>query len=162
MITAREYYQKIVVPTVDEFLAKNENLRLAMLACMASLHVVDYVFHNRCDNPKEADELVHACCEELATRNYAFFVVRTIGLAAKHCKLKKDGFVVNARYLPADTIAWARSQSGLSSDTIEGVYVDWRDPEDHPKNKKGRVVSMTAALKATRAFLEKEFPELTA
>lgn len=160
MITARDYYQKIAVPTVEDFLAKNDDLRLAMLACMASLHVIDYVFQNRCDEPKDADNLARDCCEEFAKRHYPFFVVRTAGLAAKHCKLKKDGFVVNARYLPADTLAWASSQSWLSSDTIGGVYVEWRDPQDTGSG--GRVINMTAALKATRAFLEKEFPELTA
>jgi hypothetical protein len=47
MISASDYYKKIAKPTVDDFLARNDNVRLAFLACMAILNVIDYVAQNR-------------------------------------------------------------------------------------------------------------------
>ena len=47
MIGALIYYEKIAKPTAEQFFLENKNIRLAMLACMATLHVVDYVFQNR-------------------------------------------------------------------------------------------------------------------
>jgi hypothetical protein len=50
MISAHQYYDQIVKPTVDEFFKTNKDLRLAMLACAAMLHVIDYVAQNRVTN----------------------------------------------------------------------------------------------------------------
>jgi hypothetical protein len=43
MVTADRYFTVVVKPTVDAFLNANSDLRLAFLACMVTLHTVDYV-----------------------------------------------------------------------------------------------------------------------
>ena len=77
MITARDYYEKVAKPTVVEFQNNNGDLRLALLASMAILHVVDYVMQNREPDPKKADELVHQYTNKTSKNKFAFQVPRS-------------------------------------------------------------------------------------
>ena len=56
MISARDYYDRVVIPTVGEFSSNNKDIRHALLACMATLHLVDYVMQNRELDPKKLTE----------------------------------------------------------------------------------------------------------
>jgi hypothetical protein len=60
MMTARCYFDEIVIPTVAEFKRDNCSIRKAMLASTMLLHTLDYIFQNRAESPKIGDEQLKA------------------------------------------------------------------------------------------------------
>ena len=89
MISAYDYYTNVVKPTVEEFLDKRADVRRAFLACMATLHTVDYVMQNREPDPKAADKLVDEFKRDSLQQSSAFEVVAAFALASKHCRLTR-------------------------------------------------------------------------
>jgi hypothetical protein len=89
MISACDYYANVAKPTVDEFRKQNKDLRLALLACMASLHVIDYVMQNRTSDPLVGDDLVRDFKQNKARTNLSFRAVEAFALASKHRRLAK-------------------------------------------------------------------------
>jgi hypothetical protein len=83
MISAYDYYRKIAKPTVDAFLFNNGDIRLAFLACMATLHVIDYVTQNKAPSPEEGERWVREFCA--GEKSFAFQVVKAFATASKHC-----------------------------------------------------------------------------
>jgi hypothetical protein len=90
MISATDYYTNIAKPTVDDFLARNDNVRLAFLACMATLHVIDYVAQNREPDDAQADQLVQRLKEHCRhSLGLPYRVIEGFALASKHCRLSR-------------------------------------------------------------------------
>ena len=139
MISARQYYDQITKPTVDEFLRSNKDLRLAMLACAATLHVVDYVGQNRANNVKDGDKKVKAL-KKKAREQFAFEVVEGFALASKHCNLSsRPGFNSGEHMVAYPSFAGVmRAGESFLGDTIGGITVRWT---------KNRYVNLTWALK---------------
>jgi hypothetical protein len=153
VITPSYYYQEITKPTVDEFLMKNGDIRLAMLACQATLHVLDYIFQSREPDPKKADKLLGKFKKDIARKVFAFEVVEGFALASKHCTLSSKPDFNSGRYMvayPSFAGTMVAGQSFLG-DTVGGITIRWTD-HGH--------VNLTTALQATLAFYETEFPEL--
>jgi hypothetical protein len=81
MITAETYYRVIAKPTVEEFFQKNDDLRLGMLGCMATLHVIDYVYQNRVRDPKAAEREAARFKETARGEHFFFEVIEGFALA---------------------------------------------------------------------------------
>jgi hypothetical protein len=156
MISASDYYTKIAKPTVDDFLAHNDNVRLAFLACVATLHVIDYVAQNREPDDVLANQLVDRlkahCREHLELR---YCVVEGFALASKHCRLSRDdlkGFH-SGRYMLAypAIVGVMRAGESFIGDETGGVTIHWKERE---------YVNLAKALTRTLAFYEAEFTEV--
>jgi len=156
MISARDYYDIVVTPTVGEFSSNNKDIRLALLACMATLHLVDYVMHNRDADTTTAEGAVFAFCKEASERNFPFCVVRGFALASKHCRLSQqslEGFHSGDHMIAYPAFAGVmRAGASFAGDTVGGITIHW---------KAQQFVNLTNALKETLQFYEAEFPELT-
>jgi hypothetical protein len=76
-----EYVSKIVLPTVDEYLAATGDLRRAILACGVTYHVRDYLLAagSGC-SLGEVDRRVEAVCA------FSFDVVEGVCLGSKHVR----------------------------------------------------------------------------
>jgi hypothetical protein len=153
MISPKEYYDVVVKPTVDEFQLKNDDIRLALLASMVTLHVVDYVMQHRASSPKEGDKWVHDFNADAATKPFAFQVVREFALASKHCQLSKAPHRSADDHIVATPAFVAVMQLGRTflGDTVGGVTIHWKD---------NQYVNLSQALTATLKFYEAEFPEI--
>jgi hypothetical protein len=155
MISARGYYEIVVLPTVSMFSSHNKDIGLALLSCMASLHVVDYVMQNREADIETANDMVSAYCRTAAERSFPFCVVRAFALASKHCRLSKEslkGFHSGNYMIAYPSFAGvARCGATFMGDTVGGVTIHWKGTQ---------FVNLSNALKLTLEFYEKEFPEL--
>ncbi|MEG6510197.1 hypothetical protein V6C03_14600 [Methyloligella sp. 2.7D] len=158
MIEANRYYEQIVKPTVEDFVKSNRDLRLGMLACMATFHVVDYVFQNRILDAKKADQEARRFCDKMQKQNNnAFEIVRGFALASKHCRLSRtdslQGFDSGRTRPTYPSIAGVmRTGATYIGDTEGGLLVEWID---------GRKYKLHRAIEKARQTLEHEFPELT-
>jgi hypothetical protein len=153
MITARDYYENVAKATVVEFQKNNGDRRLALLASMAVLHVVDYVMQNREPDPKKAEDAVHQYTYTTSENNFAFLVVKEFALASKHCRLRNNrlhsGEHVTA--YPSFTGVMRAGQLFLG-DKIGGITIHWKDQQ---------WVNLTNALQNVLELFEADFPELT-
>ncbi|MCJ2126449.1 hypothetical protein [Methylobacterium sp. J-077] len=163
MLTAAYYYNHIVRPTVDEFCCNNSDVRLAMLACMATLHVVDHVVQNRMPvtTKKEAelaDAEVIRITNDLAERCIFFAAVRAYGTASKHGRIGlqrrfKPGFHTGSAYyappLPEEILV--RTNVRFLHDNAGGIHLRWSE---------GGYINLTQSLSSLLPILETEFPEL--
>ena len=166
MYRAREYYDRIVRPTVQEFFADHDNPRLGMLACMALLHTVDHVYHNRIADPKKAEKAVTVFNDRQSeigaegvtgTGTLGYAAVHAFANASKHARLtraklkpgfgSKDFEVVAPAF--ADEMVVGESFIG---DEIGGVTILW---DQH------QAVNLREAVEHTMRVLEVEFHELT-
>ena len=158
MISARDYYDRVVIPTVGEFSSNNKDIRHALLACMATLHLVDYVMQNRELDPKKADGMVSEfyAAAAAADGNFAFCVVRGFALASKHCRLARgslEGFHSGDHMIAYPAFAGVmRAGASFAGDTVGGITIHWKAQQS---------VNLTNALKETLQFYEAKFPELT-
>ena len=162
MLSAADYYSRIVRPTVDEFCGRNGDVRLAMLACMATLHVVDHVVQNRMTvatkmEAEVADAEMMRITNDLADRHLPFAVVRAYGTASKHGRIDlqrkfQPGFD-SGRDVAQPKASFGSFSFGLSSmgDTVGGITIQWDER---------RRINLTRALQALLSILEEEFPEL--
>ena len=155
MISAADYNQLVVHPSLDEFYANNGDLRLAMHAATSLTHAVDYVFQNRGPDPKTANTAIEIYRRDLATRCLSFRVVEGFAMASKHCTMnRKDlkGFSSSqqARFYPSILGVMRLGQTFLG-DTVGGICIRWTDHG---------WVNLTEALQEACAELEAEFPEL--
>ena len=153
MIPPNIYYQAIVKPTVDEFRSKNHDIRLALLASMVTLHIVDYVMQNRASSPKEGDEAVRDFNSRASEKPFAFQVVREFALASKHCQLLKPPHRNSGDYKVSTPAFYGTAVFGRTflNDAVGGVAVRW---------KKTQYVNLSTVLDATLKFYETEFPEI--
>lgn len=155
MIAPFEYWNNIARPTVQDFFNDRNNVRLAMLACMAVLHTVDYLIQNSEPDAKTANKQIKVFTDEAAQRSPAFRVVRDFALAAKHCRLtshhpgyQSDQFMIAAPSFAGEFMA------GLTfvGDITGGVTVQIGEHE---------YANLYETLHSVIAFLEAEFSELT-
>jgi hypothetical protein len=162
MLSAVDYYSRIVRPTVDEFCGRNGDVRLAMLACMATLHVVDHVVQNRMTvttkkEAEAADAEVMRITNDLADRHLPFAVVRAYGTASKHGRIGlqrkfQPGFDTGrATNRPRSFLSVSQFGRGFMGDKVGGITVRWSE-HGH--------VNLTKALQALLPILEQEFPEI--
>lgn len=162
MLSAADYYTLIVRPTADEFFRRNSDVRLAMLACMATVHVVDHVVQNRMSvttkaEAMAADEEVVRLTNDLADRHVCFAVVRAYGTASKHGKIGlqrkfQPGFD-SGRGIDCPPAFAGVMVAGLSfyGDSVGGITIRWTE--------RGHI-NLTRALRELLPILEGEFPEL--
>jgi hypothetical protein len=74
-----EYVSEIVLPTVDEYLAATGNLRRAILACVVTYHVRDYLAEAGICSRTEVDRRIKALCGA-----FSFDVVEGVCNGSKH------------------------------------------------------------------------------
>ena len=166
MYRAREYYDLIARPTVAEFLADIDDPRRGMLACMALLHTVDHVFHNRIADGEKANEQVTRFNDAKShlgeglvpgTGTFGYATVQAFANASKHARLtraklnpgfgSKDYEIVAPGFV--DELDCDASYIG---DEVGGVTVLW---------DKFSAVNLKEAIEHTMRVLEAEFHELT-
>jgi hypothetical protein len=154
VISAFRYYTEIVKPTVEEFFRNNKDLRLAMLACTVTLHVIDYVAQNKASNAREGQKEAEALKAKARTQ-FCFKVVEGFALASKHCSLSSQPGFDSGKHMVAYPSFAGVAVAGATflGDEIGGITVHWTELG---------YVNLTAALKATLEYLDSEFPELTA
>jgi hypothetical protein len=153
MITAHDYYENVAKATVTEFQKNNSDLRLALLASMAVLHVVDYVMQNREAEPKKAVRAMRQYIDTTSENNFSFLVVRDFALASKHCRLS-DNRLHSGKHItayPSFTGVMRAGQSFLG-DKIGGITIHWKEHE---------YVNLTIALQNVLKLFETDFHELT-
>jgi hypothetical protein len=128
MITARSYYENVAKATVIEFQMNNSDLRLALLASIAVLHVVDYVMHNREPDPEKANKAVHQYNETTSEKNFAFCVVRGFALASKHCR-RRGGDFHSGKHMSAYPSFAGVMRAGQSffGDKTGGITIQWKE-----------------------------------
>jgi len=81
----KAYFERMVLPTYEEFLADNTNVRRAMLACMATHHLMDAI-------GMEASRKATDVYKELETQCPALNTVKAVCLVAKHIVPTQSGF----------------------------------------------------------------------
>ena len=164
MITPAAYYRLVAKPAAEEFFQDNGNVRRAMLACMAVLHIVDHFVQGRSEvtdkaSARQADEEVERVTKELSERHMFFAVVRAYALASKHARIglhrKFQAGFDSSRAIDRPPAFAGVMVAGISfaGDTVGGVTVQWAE-QTH--------VNLTRALRALLPILEAEFPELVA
>lgn len=166
MYRAREYYDCIVRPTVQEFFAQHDDPRRGMLACMALLHAVDHVYQNRIADPKKAEKAISAFNDRqsgigiegtASTGALGYAAVHAFANASKHARLtraklnpgfgSKDFEVVAPAFV--DELVIDESYLG---DEVGGVTILW---DEH------HAINLKEAIDHTMHVLEAEFHELT-
>jgi hypothetical protein len=88
-----EYVSEIVMPTVDEFLATTGDLRRAILACVVTHHVRDYLALASGCGTWEVDRRIKALCA------FSFDVVEGVCNGSKHVRNTKHG---DFKFTPGD------------------------------------------------------------
>jgi hypothetical protein len=88
-----EYVSKIVLPTVDEYLAATGDLRRAILACGVTYHVRDYLAAAIGCSMGEVDRRIRALC------TFSYDVVEGVCLGSKHVRNTKQG---DFKFTPGD------------------------------------------------------------
>lgn len=154
MISPFDYWTKIAKPTADEFIANRDNVRLAMLACMAVLHAVDYALQNSASDAKTANRQISQYMKDAADRSFSFRVIRDFALASKHCHLTSHHPGLQSDQLMVATPAiFGKMVLGRTflGDTVGGVTV---------KVGAHQYANLTKSLKSAMSFLEGEFPAL--
>ena len=131
MFLPHEYYEKMVLPSVEEFRNRPGDIKLAFQACIATVHIIDYIEQNKTVDPKkgecETKNTMKLHCEASAD----FKLIRDFGFAAKHCRLTKT-----------------KTHSGMYVEMGGGIRVG------------DQGIDLLAALNATLAFLEGLYPQL--
>jgi hypothetical protein len=89
-----EYVSEIVLPTVDEYLAATGDLRRAILACVVTYHVRDYLAEAGICSRTEVDRRIKALCGA-----FSFDVVEGVCLGSKHVRNTKRG---DFQFTPGD------------------------------------------------------------
>jgi hypothetical protein len=88
-----EYVSEIVLPTVDEYLAATGDLRRAILACVVTYHVRDYLAAASGCSKGEVDRRIGALCA------FAFDVVDGVCNGSKHFRNTERG---DFKFTPGD------------------------------------------------------------
>jgi hypothetical protein len=88
-----EYVSEIVIPTVDEYLAATGDLRRAILACVVTYHVRDYLAEAGICSRTEVDRRIKALCA------FSFDVVEGVCNGSKHVRNTKRG---DFKFTPGD------------------------------------------------------------
>jgi hypothetical protein len=88
-----EYVSEIVLPTVDEYLAATGDLRRAILACVVTYHVRDYLAEAGICSRSEFDRRIRALCA------FSFDVVEGVCNGSKHVRNTIRG---DFKYSPGD------------------------------------------------------------
>jgi hypothetical protein len=88
-----EYVSKIVLPTVDEYLAATGDLRRAILACGVTYHVRDYLAAASGCSKGEVDRRIKAICA------FSFDVVDGVCNGSKHVRNTDRG---DFKFSPGD------------------------------------------------------------
>src|SRR5437879_3280719 len=147
MISARDYFDWVVKPTVNQFRKDNADFRLALLAAMATLHTVDYVMQNRESDPEKANDAIARYIK--GKGDFAFQSVRDFALASKHCRLR-DGRLHSGRVMTAypSFVGVMRAGQSFLGDTVGGLTIQWRDHE---------FVNLTTALGRVLQIFEADF-----
>ncbi|ACB28425.1 hypothetical protein [Methylobacterium radiotolerans] len=163
MFPARDYYDRIVRPTVQDFQSSNTDVRLGMLACMVLLHTVDHVYQNRETDPEAANVAVGRFNRTHSDRSedpgsIGYAVVRGFANASKHARLTgrdlNQGFGSRDFHIASPSFAGhIYAGNTYAGDEVGGVTILWRE---------GRAVNLTDAIEHTMRVLEAEFHELTA
>jgi hypothetical protein len=98
-VTAAEYIEIVVLPTLREFMIRPDDRRLAYLSAISTYHLTDYLM--RAASPptrKAADTEMKAVRKRIATRcTDAFVAVESMCHGAKHC-----GRDVGTPFTPGD------------------------------------------------------------
>lgn len=166
MYRAREYYDLIVRPTVEEFFAQHDDPRRGMLACMALLHTVDHVFQNRISDPEKANKAItkfndiqsHLGTDGIpGTGSFGYAAVHAFANASKHARLtrpklnpgfgSRDYEVVTPGFV--DELECDASYIG---DEVGGVTLIW---------DQCNAINLREAVEHMMGVLEAEFHELT-
>ena len=87
------YLNQIIFPTVDEYLAATGDLRRAILACVVTYHVRDYVAEEGICSKTEVDRRIKALC------TFSFDVVEGVCNGSKHVRNTKHG---DFKFTPGD------------------------------------------------------------
>lgn len=64
MFSAKEYWDRVVIPSAEDFYAENRSVRLAFHACSSTLHTIDYVLQNRESDADSANRLIGEITKE--------------------------------------------------------------------------------------------------
>jgi hypothetical protein len=87
------YLNQIILPTFDEYLAATGDLRRAILACVVTYHVRDYLAAAVSCSKAEVDQRIRALCA------FSFDVVEGVCNGSKHVRnTKRGGF----KFTPGD------------------------------------------------------------
>ena len=89
-----EYVSEIVIPTVDEYLAATGDLRRAILACVVTYHVRDYLAGAGICSKTEVDRRIKALCGA-----FSFDVVDGVCNGSKHFRNTGRG---DFKFTPGD------------------------------------------------------------
>jgi hypothetical protein len=87
-----EYVSEIVLPTVDEYLAAMGDLRRAILACVVTYHVRDYLAAGSSCSKGEVDRRIRSLCA------FSFDVVEGVCNGSKHVRNTQGDF----KFTPGD------------------------------------------------------------
>jgi hypothetical protein len=88
-----EYVSAIVLPTVDEYLGATGDLRRAILACVVTYHVRDYLAAASVCSLEEVDRRIKALCGA-----FSLDVVEGVCNGSKHVRNKRGDF----KFTPGD------------------------------------------------------------
>lgn len=123
------YFCEIALPTLDEFLRDNSNVRLAFLSSISVIHTLDYIYENREVSYEVAKEKREKYVREQRRKDLHFDIVYDFANASKHCKLRTDKGISSGSYrsqIPAIAGIMECGNSSLG-DSIGGIFVDRRE-----------------------------------
>jgi hypothetical protein len=105
-----EYVSEIVLPTVDEYLAATGDLRRAILACIVTHHVRDYLAEAGISK-SEVDRRIRALCA------FSYDVVDGVCNGSKHVRNTGRG---DFKYTPGDERSLPIFALGMAGAGLEG------------------------------------------
>lgn len=144
-----DYFEKIVKPTVDEFLLKPTDIRRGRIAAIVLYHMWDYADKNGIGNPSDA---------LIDKEKMLYEVVRATANATKHFKLgnktiiaKKSGQVFAEEN---EGLFCAPFGEGVVAESNE-VYLLLDSPQTHD-GETYEYVNLAAAIKFVMAFWQQQ------
>ena len=136
-----DYFDTVVKPTVENSLNKQNDLRLARLACIVLWHTLDYI------------KLVSGEETQKITNDINFIYVRDVCNTTKHFKLKqnKDSRKIDSseqiKYHPHTGEGLFTVPFGEATFDNSGIYIETND---------NKPISIISSIGKTMKILEKE------
>jgi hypothetical protein len=133
------YYSEIMMPTVNEFWKDRGDRRLAFLAAITVSHLADYIFEERTHLRGSLTDVTQYF-KWLTTTSTQWGLIRDIGDASRHCRLRKRKFAVikdqssvrsQTSYLVTENGDRIITEAGDYIATEGEVYIRTPDGQEH-------------------------------
>jgi hypothetical protein len=166
-MNAREFFYKVVKPTVTEFTLDGNDLRRAILACIVLKHATEHVFVERAlaQSTPSNEKTALKCARDQQSKYWdshssdsSFNAVENIANASKHARLVKTGYSLQLVHL-SDPAGLYLDDGFLDNDfmTWSSQVMAHATTPGHPSPPD---VELKTAIESVMMKIQTDFPEL--